>query len=135
MKRLFFVFCVAGFLLCLCSCSLQKESSDKVQDLEFTVVDNKELPEELLKEIDQKKTGEMKNAFTTEEYLYIVVGYGEQKTSGYSIAVEELYLGKNAIYINTSLIGPSKDEKVNNAPTYPYIVIKTQKRTEPVVFQ
>ena len=55
------MFCVAGFLLCLCSCSLQKESSDKVQDLEFTVVDNKELPEELLKEIDQKKTGEMKN--------------------------------------------------------------------------
>ena len=46
------MFCVAGFLLCLCSCSLQKESSDKVQDLEFTVVDNKELPEELLKEID-----------------------------------------------------------------------------------
>lgn len=134
-KRLFLAFCTAGLLLCLCSCGVQKENKEKVQDLEFTVVDDKELPEELLKEIEQKKIEEMKNTFTTEEYLYIIVGYGEQKTSGYSIAVEEFYLGKNAIYIDTSLVGPSKDEKVNNVPTYPYIVIKTPKRTEPVVFQ
>lgn len=133
MKRLFILLCIA--ILLLCSCGVKKESNEKVQDLEFTVVDIKDIPEELMKQIEEKKKAEMKSTYTTEDYLYVVVGYGEQKTSGYSIAVDEFYLGDNAIYIDTSLIGPSKDEKVNETLTYPYIVIKTEKREEPVVFR
>lgn len=133
MKKLFIF--IAAVCILLSACGLEKEKNDKVEDLEFTVVDEKEYPKELLDIIEQKKTKEMKSTYTTEEYLYIIVGYGEQKTSGYSIAVNEFYLGENAIYINTSLIGPSKDEKVNQTLTYPYIVIKTKKRNEPVVFQ
>ncbi len=111
------------------------QDPDKVRDLEFTVVDEVDLPEEILEYVDGKKTQPIKSTFTTGEYLFIIIGYGEQNTSGYSIAVNELYLGKNAIYVDTSLIGPSKDEMVNETVTYPYIVIKTEKREEPVVFQ
>lgn len=119
----------------LCSCSISKENDEKVQNLEFTVVPEAEIPSELLNVIEQKKTTEMKHTWTNGEYLYIIVGYGEQKTSGYSIAVNEFYLGKNALYIDTSLIGPSKEEKVNETLTYPYLVIKTEVREEPVVFR
>lgn len=119
----------------LCSCSISKDNDEKVQDLEFTVVPEAEIPPELLTIIEQKKTTEMKHTWTNGEYLYVIVGYGEQKTSGYSIAVNEFYLGKNAIYIDTSLIGPSKEEKVNETLTYPYLVIKTEAREEPVVFR
>ncbi|MBO5277985.1 MAG: protease complex subunit PrcB family protein [Lachnospiraceae bacterium] len=131
MKRLFLLLCVAVFLLCSCS----KQTEEKVQDLEFTVLGEKEIPQELLTLIEGKKTQPMKNTWTDGEYLYVIVGYGEQQTSGYSIAVNEFYLGKNAIYMDTSLIGPSKEEKVNETLTYPYVVIKTEKREEPVVFK
>lgn len=133
MKRLFLLLCVAVFLLC--SCSITKEDGDKVQDLDFTVVSEDEIPPELLSMIEEKKTEAMKHTWTNGDYLYVIIGYGEQKTSGYSIAVDEFYLGKNAIYVDTSLIGPSKEENVNETLTYPYIVIKTQKREEPVVFR
>lgn len=119
----------------MCSCGVETHGEEKTQDLEFTVLNVKEIPEELMSMIEEKKSGEMKSTYTTEDYLYIVVGYGEQKTSGYSIAVEKFYLGKNAIYLDTSLIGPSKDETVNKTLTYPFLVIKTEKRDEPVVFQ
>lgn len=133
MKRLFLLLCVAVFLLC--SCSMSKEDGEKVQDLDFTVVGEKEIPPELLEMIEEKKTEAMKYTWINGEYLYVIVGYGEQKTSGYSIAVDEFYLGKNAIYVDTSLIGPSKEEKVNETLTYPFLVIKTEKREEPVVFR
>ncbi len=133
MKRLFLLLCMAVFLLC--SCSMSKEDGEKVQDLDFTVVGEKEIPPELLSMIEEKKTEAMKHTWTNGDYLYIIIGYGEQKTSGYSIAVDEFYLGKNAIYVDTSLIGPSKEEKVNETLTYPFIVIKTEKREEPVVFR
>ncbi len=133
MKRLFLLLCVAVFFLC--SCSMSKEDGEKVQDLDFTVVEEKEVPPELLSMIEEKKKTAMKHTWTNEDYLYIIIGYGEQKTSGYSIAVEEFYLGKNAIYVDTSLIGPSKEETVNETLTYPYIVLKTEKREEPVVFR
>lgn len=133
MKRLFLLLCVAVFLLC--SCSMSKEDGEKVQDLDFTVVGEKEIPPELLEMIEEKKTEAMKYTWINGEYLYVIIGYGEQKTSGYSIAVDEFYLGKNAIYVDTSLIGPSKEEKVNETLTYPFLVIKTEKREEPVVFR
>lgn len=131
MKRLFLLLCVAVFLLCSCSV----EDGEKVQDLEFTVVEEKEIPEELLAMIEEKKTDTMRHTWVNGEYVYVIVGYGEQKTSGYSISVDEFYLGKNAIYVDTSLIGPSKEEKVSETLTYPYIVIKTEKREEPFVFR
>ncbi len=131
MKRLILLLSVAVFFMCSCS----KQDGEKVQDLEFTVVSEKEIPQELLTLIEEKKTEPMKNTWTDGSFLYVIVGYGEQPTSGYSIAVNEFYLGSNAIYVDTSLIGPSKEEKVNQTLTYPFVVIKTENREEPVVFR
>lgn len=77
----------------------------------------------------------MKLTYSNSEYLYIVAGYGEQRSGGYSITVDELYLTENSIYIKTTLIGPGADEKVTQAATWPYVVVKTELREEPVVFE
>ena len=73
--------------------------------------------------------------YTTKDYTYIVVGYGTQETSGYSIKVNDLYLGKNAIYVDVSLMGPAADETVSETKTMPYIVLKIEKRDETVIFR
>ena len=128
------LFIIAVVTIIVISCKVTGTSSKKVEDLDYTVVEDQDVPTELMKIIDEKKQNSLRLTYSTKDYIYIVAGYGTQATSGYSIRVNEVYLGQNAIYIDTNLIGPSKGEEVHKNETYPYIVIKIEKRGEPVVF-
>ena len=131
--------CSAGIffvlLFFLTGCSVEKTDREKVRDLDFTIVEEDAIPEELRALIEEKKPGAFKMTFDCEDDRYIIVGYGRQQTGGYSISIEALYLTSNAIYINTSLIGPSKGETVNEVESFPYIVIKMEYLDKNVVFQ
>lgn len=115
-------------------CGISTQDRQKVQDLDYTVVDPNEVPESFQEQIDAKVENHFKLTYEDGEYLYIAVGYGEQTTGGYSIQVKDCYVSSNAIYFYTELYGPEKGETVCEAVTYPYIVIKTELRDEPVVF-
>ena len=65
----------------------------------------------------------------------VVAGYGTRETSGYSIKVNDVYTGDNALYIDLNLIGPAAGEAVNEVDTYPVIVLKMERREESVVFK
>ena len=99
------------------------------------IVEEGKLPETLGQVIAEKKGEPFKLTYQDQENLYVCAGYGEQPTGGYSIAVEEFYLTENAIYFDTTLIGPGKEEKLTETPSYPYIVILTEDLELPVVFQ
>ncbi len=120
--------------LLLVSCSSNKSKPDKLKGLEFTVVEDADVPEKLMEAINEKKSQPFKTTYSDEEYLYIAVGYGEKPTGGYSISVDEFYLTDNAIYVDTNLIGPSQEEFVSNAVTYPYVVLKTEFTDKRVLF-
>lgn len=66
--------------------------------------------------------------------MYLIKGYGRQMSGGYSIQVTELSLSSAAVFFKTKLIGPS-EESQGSEPSYPYIVVKTEYREEPVQFQ
>ena len=119
----------------LTACSVEKEELEKVRDLEFTVVGETDLPEELKNVIEEKKMGPFKLTYTDDQNLYIVVGYGEQETGGYSISVKELYLTENAIVTDTELLGPQRGETTGMEKSYPFVVIKTEYLEQPVIFQ
>lgn len=143
------IVCLLAAVLVAVGCSIQSEDNKKVKDLDYTVVEDADLPEELKEIIEHKKSEEFKFTYGNEEYMYIVVGYGQQESGGYSIKLNDLYLSKNAIYIDTSLIGPqnnSSDNEDNNAvitpdntlsssASYPYIVVKLEYMNENVVFE
>lgn len=138
LKRIFTLVMTAVFLcsaLALSGCRFTDINSNKVSELDFTVVEDKDLPVELKKLIEEKKENTLRMTYTTKDYTYMVVGYGVQKTSGYSIRVNDVYIGKNAIYVDVSLIGPSADETVSDTKTTPYIVLKIEKREETVIFK
>lgn len=116
-------------------CGFSKTSPKMVEKLDYTVVEDEDVPKELLEMIDVKKENRLKLTYATNEYLYIVAGYGAQETSGYSIRLDNLYMGENAIYIRTSLIGPQKNENITKIKTFPYIVVKIEYREEPVIFE
>ena len=122
-------------LLLLCGCGIEKQSPEKIKSLDFTVLAPEEMPEELLNVLEEKKTESFKVTYKDEGYLYICIGYGEQKSSGYSIAVKDLYLTENAVYVDVELLGPGKGEKTENLVTCPYIVLKLEDPGLSVVFE
>lgn len=119
----------------LIGCDTKEDEIKRLKDLEFTVVEDNDIPGELKEIIDEKKEEPFKLSYSNKDYLYIVVGYGKQNSGGYSITVEDLYLTNNAIYIDTNLIGPSKEDMVSQGVTYPYIVVKLEYRDERIVFE
>lgn len=119
----------------LCGCSVEKANRTKVEDLDYQIVAQEEIPEELLKQIEEKKAADFKMTYETPEKKYLVRGYGERTTGGYSIQIKELYLSTNAVFFKTELIGPRKGETITKSPSYPYIVIMTEKVDKNIVFE
>ena len=129
-------FCVAilGILLFAGGCAQEKKTDGEKRKIEFTVVRESEVPQDLLSDMEACKKEGFRTVFRDSSYLYLAVGYGEQKTGGYSVAVEELYTMDQRIHLKTKLMGPRKGEKVNKAKTYPYLVVKLELREESVEF-
>lgn len=80
-------------------CSLKGINNTKKEEIDYTVVEDEDLPAELKKLIDEKKGSTLKMTYTTKDYTYMVAGYGTMTTSGYSISVNDVYLGENSIYV------------------------------------
>ncbi len=97
-------------------------------------MEEERIPEELLIRIHEKKGIPFKFTFKDTGFLYICVGYGEQEQGGYSIAVNALDELRNAILVDTELIGPKPGDNKKEGKSYPYIVIKTEEKDLPVIF-
>lgn len=101
---------VAAAMLLLCvvltGCGMSGEGNIKLRDLDFTVLSEEKIPEELKTVIAEKGSEPFRLTYSDNQNLYISIGYGEQKTGGYSIAVDELYLTDDAVHVSTSLLGP-----------------------------
>jgi len=122
-------------VLGITGCKTEDTDVKKIKDLEFTVVEDADLPGELKEIIDEKRENPFKLSYSNKDYLYIVVGYGKQNSGGYSISVDDLYLTSNAIYMDTNLIGPTQDDIVTQGVTYPYVVVKLEFLDKSVVFE
>ena len=96
---------------------------------------NEDLPAELAALIQEKKANEFQLTYQSEKELFLIKGYGQQMSGGYSISVEELGVTSQAVFFRTQLIGPSAGKAVLSPPSYPYIVVKTEYRKEPVIFE
>lgn len=122
-------------VLSVTGCTLLSEEKIKLRDLEFTVLGEEKIPQQLKTIIEEKKKEPFQITYTDNANLYICIGYGEQETGGYSIAVNELYLTDTNICVSTSLLGPDPSEKSNEVPSYPLIVIKTEYLDQTVIFE
>lgn len=116
-------------------CKIIKVKNIRVEELDYTVVRECDIPESLLTEIQGKKAEPFEMIYEREGYLYAARGYGKQESGGYSIVVSDLYLGKDAIYVQTDLVGPETTEEKTKGVSYPYIVVKLEDRSETVIFQ
>lgn len=134
-KKLYFVSMLIFIMIFSFSCSKKEDNSSKGEDIDFTVVDEINIPDELKEIIDEKKSDSFQMTFTSGDNMYLVVGYGEQATGGYSIKVDNLYMADDGIHIETNLLGVDKEEKVSKKPSYPYVVVKIQTMDKEVIYE
>lgn len=129
----FFGILIVVFLLT--ACSVKKLNTGKLREIEFSVVDTEDLPEELQTEIEAKKKDPMMLAYSDNGWTYLVRGYGTQNKTGYSVSVKACYEEAQSLCVETELLGPKRDEEIKNKKTYPYVAIKIEYVDKPVVFQ
>jgi len=122
------------FLFCFTGCGIEDEKESKIEDLSFTVLESENVPEEFAQIIEQNKSEPFQLTYE-DDALYIAVGYGKKNTGGYSIEVSEFYLSEDAVCLKTKLLGPKKSENAKEVDSYPYIVLKTERRDKKVVFK
>lgn len=134
MKKTVFLLWIAAALLMLSGCRMIRIEEAERTPLDYTVVDGSQIPEEAVSLIEEKKAAEFQLTYQSGEDMYLIKGYGRQMSGGYSIQVTDLSMSSTAVFFETKLIGPSADDQ-NGEPSYPYIVVKTQYREEPVQFQ
>lgn len=130
-----FVSFVLLFAIIFSGCGTDTAEPKDKSNIEYTVVEDEDLPVELAKVIEKKKDKVLRLTYTTKDYTYIVVGYGKKDKTGYSIKVNGVYIGDGALYVDTNLIGPTENEQVNEVDTFPLIVIKVERREESVIFR
>ena len=125
---------VLGLQVQGCKFKIIPEEQER-REVEFIIVSEECIPDEIKTIIDTRKEEEIKLTFADGEDRYIIIGYGKQNTGGYSIYIKDFYATENALYVDTCLLGPKKESKGKDAPSYPVIVLQTSEMGLPVVFK
>lgn len=122
-------------LLPLVACKVEETQEAKVKDLDYTICDESKLPDALVQLIEEKRKEPFKLTYRTKDYLYIVVGYGAQDRSDLSIMLKELYLTKNAIFVETQLESMEGELLEEDVVSHPWIGIKCELYDLQVIFK
>lgn len=135
--KLFFVltFVEIFVLATLVACQLEETDDKKIKNLDYTICDEGKLPDELITLIQERKKETFKLTYRTKDYLYIVVGYGAQDRTDLSVKMLELYMTKNAIFVNTDLKAEEDTTLEDNKVSYPWLAIKCEHYDLPVNFK
>lgn len=120
-------------VVCLSGCAKEKQV-EKVKPIDYTVVPEEDIPEDLHDIIEPRKEVPFQLTFSDQSYLYIVKGYGEQATGGYNIVVNDFFQSEDSLCLDTELFGPATGDTVDGRVSYPYIVLKTELIDLPVTF-
>lgn len=135
-KYIFLLTMISIFLLsALTGCRIEETDEKKIKDLDYTICDESKLPDALVELIREKRKEPFKLTYRTKDYLYIVVGYGAQDRTDLNVTMSELYLTKNAIFVDTDLITVDGTTLEDNLVAYPWIAVKCELYDVQVIFQ
>ena len=126
-----FLFFAVVFLTISCG-----KNSQERKEVVFQLCQKEELPDELVRLIEEKKEKEFQLVYENSAYLYLVVGYGKQKSEEYVAVLEEIYELEKGIMVDTTLIHQTyaKDKTAGKPEECPYIVIRFEEKEKQVFF-
>lgn len=129
-----FFFLLLFFIMSTCGCTLIHIEEEPAMAVEYGIMKEAEVPKELLELIDERKKEEFEFTYLVGEDLYLVKGYGQQMTGGYSIQVREVSASSTTVFLKTSFLGP-RQKPQHSEPSYPFIVVKIHNLNLPVQFE
>lgn len=132
MKQLLLIVSCVFMLALLGGCLEGKKSSNR-QARDFTVCTEEQIPEEVKQMIEEKQENAFQFTYSLQEYVYVVIGYGEQPGGGYSIRVDECSEDEKNIYVDTTLLG-SEESQDHNVKSHPYIALKIIRPEKNIIF-
>ena len=135
MKKILTLLGVTALFLPLLFACGKKEAEEDRREVDFTVVPWEELPEPLREAVEKNKKEEIRMSYLDGEDLYLVRGYGEQETGGYSISVLECWENEEKLCLDTRLLGPENPEEISKNPTWPCLVLRVETQDEEGVMQ
>jgi len=99
------------------------------QEVSFVVLDNKEVPDRIVRILPRYKMLERALATEVDEEIYVVVTRGEKPTGGYTVTIETMYLIEEnevlKLVVNAVFKDPADDELVAQVIAHPYVAVKT----------
>lgn len=131
---------IAGFggiiwiLFILIGCSVILKTEGERTTVEYELMDLRDIPEDIQKEIAEQKAEPFQITYRDMEYLYIAEGYGKKEESGYCIEITECTQNENAIYIEAILHGPGGEGAICETE-YPLYVVRTAYTKKHVIFE
>ena len=85
-------------------CGRMRQKKEKEHGVEYTVLGEDQIPDEIRKVVDVKKQEEFQMTYQEEDMLYLLQGYGIQSSGGYSIRVEKVSENDTELHVKTKLI-------------------------------
>ena len=125
--------CVLILTVVLSGCCFIKIEEGERTPLEYTIMKQEEIPPEAVELMEQKKEKTFQMTYQVGDVRYLMKGYGQQLTGGYSIQVEEVSESENAVFCKTRLVGP-EEKNIGSEPSYPCIVLRITDTQKPVRF-
>ena len=135
MERRRFIPAFLLMLLFCCGCGIINVEEGNRRAVDFTVLKTEAIPPEVAEVIEAQGDAGFQMTYKSDGYLYMLRGYGKQKSGGYSIQVEAVTATDEALHVKTKLLGPETKEEQKGESSTPYLVIKTEDLNLPVVFE
>lgn len=133
LRRIALFFMCLILVLSMLGC---EQKAENLENLDFTVLAEEQIPEQLRLMIAERQEAPFQLSYQDGDLLYLAVGYGMQDTGGYSIQVPAFYRTEEGLVLDTELLGPeSAPSGAEAAKSCPYIVIMTEFRDEPIIYQ
>lgn len=121
-----------GIFFCLTGCKITTHPEKIIGQVEFEMLEEEDVPEELMEIIEKKKAEPFLSTYGDGEFLYIGQGYGQKEVDGHEIEVDSFTESENFLYFHTILKGShNAKEKI----TFPWIVVRTKWKDKSVVYR
>ena len=133
MKKRIFIYSMLFAACSFMGCKVIIKTTEGHVPVEYEVVEEADIPDDMKKEIEQKKEKPFRIVYRESEALYIGEGYGKQECSGYCVEWVECAEAEEALYIETTLHGPGGEGMVCENE-YSYSVIKLEENGKQVIF-
>lgn len=121
--------------ICFAGCSVVTVDNKKASSISYEIIEYHHLNNILRELYDNYYEENNRITYNDGNYTYLLVFYGKMPISGYTIKVKALYITDSNIVLDTTLIGPPKEETNAGKESFPAIVIKIKASDKTVIFK